>query len=172
MGDIEDIFRRAPPDADRAITSRADERLRRTEFADALAAQIASAGQSGVVMALTGPWGSGKTSLLNLIEERLGEEPDTLVVRFNPWYFSGTEQLLQHFFSEMGAQLQEKSERLKDVGAWLKRYGALLTPFRFVPVAGAVVEVAGKAAEAVGGRPRAGRGEPAEAARRAERAPR
>lgn len=148
--DIEDIFRRAPPDADRAITSRVDERLRRTEFADALASQIASAGQSGVVMALTGPWGSGKTSLLNLIDERLGQEPDTLVVRFNPWYFSGTEQLLQHFFSEMGGQLEEKSERLKDVGAWLKRYGALLTPFRFVPVAGQWAEVAGKAAEAVG----------------------
>jgi KAP family P-loop domain len=124
--------------------------LRRTEFADALASQIASAGQSGVVMALTGPWGSGKTSLLNLIDERLGQEPDTLVVRFNPWYFSGTEQLLQHFFSEMGGQLEEKSERLKDVGAWLKRYGALLTPLRFVPVAGAWVEAAGKAAEAVG----------------------
>lgn len=130
--------------------SRADERLRRTGFADALAAQIASAGQSGVVMALTGPWGSGKTSLLNLIDERLGELPDTIVVRFNPWYFSGTEQLLQHFFSEMGGQLEEKSVKLKEVGAWLKRYGALLTPLRFVPVAGAWAEAAGKAAEAVG----------------------
>ena len=130
--------------------SRADERLRRTGFADALAAQIASAGQSGVVMALTGPWGSGKTSLLNLIDERLGELPNTIVVRFNPWYFSGTEQLLQHFFSEMGGQLEEKSVKLKEVGAWLKRYGALLTPLRFVPVAGAWAEAAGKAAEAVG----------------------
>jgi hypothetical protein len=130
--------------------SRADERLRRTGFADALAAQIASAGQSGVVMALTGPWGSGKTSLLNLIDERLGELPETIVVRFNPWYFSGTEQLLQHFFSEMGGQLEEKSVKLKEVGAWLKRYGALLTPLRFVPVAGAWAEAAGKAAEAVG----------------------
>lgn len=101
-------------------------------------------------MALTGAWGSGKTSLLNLIDERLGEEPDTVVVRFNPWYFSGTEQLLQHFFSEMGGQLEEKSVKLKDVGAWLKRYGALLTPLRFVPVAGPWAEAAGKAAEAVG----------------------
>jgi hypothetical protein len=149
-GQSDDIFRRAPPDADRAITRRADERLRRTGFADALAAQVASAGQSGVVMALTGPWGSGKTSLLNLIDERLREEPDTVVVRFNPWYFSGTEQLLQHFFTEMGGQLEEKSAKLKDVGAWLKRYGAMLTPLRFVPVAGAWAEAAGKAAEAVG----------------------
>jgi KAP-like P-loop domain-containing protein len=130
--------------------SRADERLRRTGFADALAAQISSAGQSGVVMALTGPWGSGKTSLLNLIDERLSEQPDAIVVRFNPWYFSGTEQLLQHFFSEMGGQLEEKSPKLKEVGAWLKRYGALLTPLRFVPVAGVWAEAAGNAAEAVG----------------------
>jgi hypothetical protein len=101
-------------------------------------------------MALTGPWGSGKTSLLNLIDERLGQEPDTVIVRFNPWYFSGTEQLLQHFFSEMGGQLEEKSVKLRDVGAWLKRYGALLTPLRFVPVAGAWAEAAGKAAEVVG----------------------
>ena len=72
-------------------------------------------------MALTGAWGSGKTSLLNLIDERLGEEPDTVVVRFNPWYFSGTEQLLQHFFSEMGGQLEEKSVKLKEVGAWRER---------------------------------------------------
>ena len=149
-GDTEDIFRRAPPDADRAITSRSEERLRRTGFVDALAAQIMAAGQSGVVMALTGPWGSGKTSLLNLIDERLCEEPETVVVRFNPWYFSGTEQLLQHFFSEMGGQLEEKSVKLREVGAWLKRYGALLTPLRFVPVAGAWVEAAGKTVEAVG----------------------
>lgn len=52
--------------------------------------------QDGIVLAVNGPWGSGKTSAANMVVEALaqlqGDEPrdhGVLVVRFNPWQFSG-----------------------------------------------------------------------------------
>jgi energy-coupling factor transporter ATP-binding protein EcfA2 len=63
---------------DRPITRPADDLLRREPFAQALAAQIRAAPREGLVMAVTGPWGSGKTSLLNLIESALSEGTSSL----------------------------------------------------------------------------------------------
>jgi hypothetical protein len=60
-------------------------------------------GQS-LVVGLYGPWGSGKTSVLNLVEERLKSAPtetQTEVVRFTPWLYSSTETLLRSFFETL-----------------------------------------------------------------------
>jgi type II secretory pathway predicted ATPase ExeA len=146
----EPLFQQAPPDPDKPIVEHAEDRLRRAAFADALAGQIAAAGQDGLVMAVTGPWGSGKTSLLNLIHESLGQT-DAVVVRFNPWFFSGTESLIRHFFDELGAQLAEKGDELRELGAQLRRYGAILSPLRFIPVAGEWIDKASELTQALGG---------------------
>lgn len=73
-----------------------------------------------------------------MVEEVLAEaHPEVLVVRFNPWLFSGAEQLAEHFFEELAAQfLEQPDERLKRVGGTLVRYGALLGPLRLLPVVG------------------------------------
>ncbi len=65
-------------------------------------------GSDSVVLALAGPWGSGKSSLLNLIAgelETTAHEQPPLVMRFNPWWFSGTEQLVAAFLQQLGAAL-------------------------------------------------------------------
>lgn len=83
--------------------------MNRTAFADTLAATILGLPQNtGFAIGLIGPWGSGKTSVLNLMEETLGESGTVEVLHFNPWLYSGTEQLIASFFDEIGSQLKLK----------------------------------------------------------------
>ena len=137
--------------ADGPINQIDDDRLRRSQFARALGDQLGNAGEEGLVMALTGPWGSGKTSLVNLISEHVRSLPATVVLNFNPWFFSGTEQLAGHFFTELGSQLSETTdERLKGIGGKLKLFGGVLGLLRFVPAAGIYLEAGGKLSPAGG----------------------
>ncbi len=80
------------------------------------------------MIGLTGPWGSGKTSVLNLLEESLGSE--AIVVWFEPWLFSDADQLVTRFFDELSAQLKGDGtkRRLRKLGARLADYGAALSP--------------------------------------------
>jgi hypothetical protein len=137
---------------DRPIRGRGEDQLGRTKFAEALALEIATApGDAGQVLALLGPWGSGKTSVLNMVTEVLEERPDVAVLRFNPWYFTGTDQLVTRFFAEVVAQLATRKEKLlKGIADKLEGYGRRLEPLVSVPVIGEVAQtIAGGAA--VGG---------------------
>lgn len=57
----------------------------------------------GAVVGVFGPWGSGKTSFINLAREKFKERGNP-VFDFNPWMFSGTEQLVQRFFTELSSE--------------------------------------------------------------------
>jgi hypothetical protein len=58
------------------IISRAEDRLGRAGFADYLAQALRQApADQGLVVALMGDWGSGKTSVLNMVKERLAGTP-------------------------------------------------------------------------------------------------
>jgi energy-coupling factor transporter ATP-binding protein EcfA2 len=66
----------------------------------------------GLVVAIYGPWGSGKTTLLNLVARNLDQIPSELkplIIRFDPWMFSGTNDLLLHFFDQLVASLNKWS---------------------------------------------------------------
>jgi hypothetical protein len=121
-----------------AIGSRAEDRLDRAGFADHIAAALrgASAAQ-GLVVALVGAWGSGKTSVLNMVKEQLNSAPSRTVLTFNPWMFSGREQLVGAFFEQVAGQLRLKGKREGALADQLISYGQALSPLVFVPVAGA-----------------------------------
>jgi predicted KAP-like P-loop ATPase len=62
----------------------------------------------GFVVAIYGPWGSGKTTLLNFLFHYFKQAPvedRPIVVPFNPWWFSGHENLAKHFFDQFQASL-------------------------------------------------------------------
>lgn len=127
----------SPMDADRPIDRADDDKLHRRQFAAALADELAAmpAGP-GRVVALVGPWGAGKTSVLEMIKERLRESPKSpVVVEVNPWLFSGTEQLVELFIREMADQLSGRTERGAVVAAdSLKEYSTALDDLSWVPV--------------------------------------
>jgi len=126
---------------DDPITNREQDVLGRAKFAEAIAAEICSINtQGGAVLGLLGPWGSGKTSLINLISAELAERGCAIVLEFNPWMFSGADQLTEMFFGELSAQLGKKGQKLKGVAQEITSYRRLLTPLKILPVVGAYTE--------------------------------
>jgi predicted KAP-like P-loop ATPase len=110
------------------LTEGSDDLLGRLPLAGLVAREVLAAPpNTGFVVSVMGPWGSGKTSLLNLTEESLGTR--ATVLRFNPWLFSGAEELLTRFFRELAAQLRSKNDRrLGKVADRLLEYGDAVAP--------------------------------------------
>ena len=65
----------------------------------------------GVVVGVLGPWGSGKTSFINLARNEFEKAKKIPILDFNPWMFSGTAQIVESFFIELAAQLLKKPDR-------------------------------------------------------------
>jgi predicted KAP-like P-loop ATPase len=130
---------RVPVAADNPIRSSTEDRLGRaaaaTRFADDVLAVDAS---EGVVVGVLGAWGSGKTSFVNLGRERLADRGAT-VIDFNPWMFSGTEQLVTTFFVEVAAQLRLQPG-LAEVGKDLEEYGEAFAGLGWLPLVGPWIE--------------------------------
>lgn len=120
---------------DRPIETIGDDRLERKGFAKAIARQIQLAPRhDSFVLAVVGEWGIGKTSILNMVEDAFRTDPTHVFLWFNPWMFSGQEQLVAHFFQEIAAQLREKDgEDLRNVWRGFEGYSRLLEPLRPVP---------------------------------------
>lgn len=75
------------------------------------------------------------------------------ILEFNPWMFSGAEQLVESFFIELGAQLRITPD-LADLGKKLADYGEAFSGMGWIPVVGTwferarvVAKVFGKALE-------------------------
>lgn len=117
--------------ADLPIMSRTQDRLGRCSFAKALAGAISSwAGSESLVVALYGPWGSGKTSVKNLVVEALreGAPRQNVILEFNPWAWAAQEALPSAFFTELAITIGrlEPSHDAKKTAARLKAYAASL----------------------------------------------
>jgi predicted KAP-like P-loop ATPase len=81
---------------DRPIESSAEDRLERSVFSQQLADRISAwRGQESLVVGLYGDWGTGKSSVKNLILERLSKlaTDAPFIVEFNPWLVSGEEKI-------------------------------------------------------------------------------
>jgi len=91
--------------SDKPLEDPKDDKLERETFSQRLADSIrAMAPSDGIVIAIYGAWGSGKSSVLNFVERYLsqgGEAQAPIVVRFNPWWFSGREDVVLQFFFQM-----------------------------------------------------------------------
>ena len=108
--------------------------------------------QAPFVTGIFSPWGSGKTSLMNLLmqkleereaakkeafEKRLGDpverkimkvmeiqyEPDWIPIQFSPWVYRGETNLI----APLLAAIAQKDRRYKQALGWLLRRGSLLT---------------------------------------------
>jgi hypothetical protein len=129
--------------ADVPIQCKEEDRLGRASFAANLAESITKmVGEDSLVFGLCGPWGSGKSSVLEMLLSQFGSTDDPqqpIVFRFNPWWFSGNDQLLQAFLEQLGTVLGrvDTSGRTSVLGDRIRTLGKLLRPVSWIP--GAVV---------------------------------
>src|ERR1043165_1116706 len=141
------VHERAKVRADSPITDENEDTLARTTIARAFGGEILELDWSeGIVVGVLGAWGSGKTSFINLARKEI-ESSSVAVIDFNPWMFSGAEQLLHSFFSEVAAQLRFRST-LSEVAESIEAYGETFSALSWLPVLGPWIARGGTAAKA------------------------
>ena len=125
---------------DEPIADSEHDALSRGKLAESIASKIISRDtESCMVVGISGPWGSGKSSLLNLIKEHIDEAAEEktgiLILRFNPWSYSTIDQLIAAFFRELRLKLSliDRSDLVGKIGTALGRLGALLQPMALIP---------------------------------------
>ncbi len=114
---------------DNPIQSMEEDLLQRSGFVDNLCRIFEAASPDDcTIFALHGEWGSGKTSVKNLLIKDLEKRGDKspIVVEFNPWAFSGQDQVLEAFFSEIGKSIGNKTNGA-EVAEGFKKLGAYLS---------------------------------------------
>jgi hypothetical protein len=114
-------------DADRPIRGEREDLLDRQPLAAIIARQASGQLGDGFVMGITGPWGSGKTSLLNLMGAAIEGADAGYIVRFDPWLFSSSEELVLRFLRELQAQLGGE-RHLANAAARIGEYAEILAP--------------------------------------------
>ncbi len=103
--------------ADRPRSNPLDDLFGHAPFAENLANSICRyPGSDGLVLALYGPWGSGKSTVLSYVRHFLEQRPEAeqpVIVSFNPWWFSGHDNLARAFLGQLQAVLPAKNEKFK-----------------------------------------------------------
>lgn len=126
--------------SDNPIRKPEDDTLGRAKAAKAFSSQLKNLDASeGLVVGVLGPWGSGKTSFVNMVRADLNKG-GYLILDFNPWMFSGANQLVESFFIELSAQLKLKNGTLQEIGKNFEEYGDVLTGLGWLPVIGTWIE--------------------------------
>lgn len=114
---------------DEPISSQNEDILNRNDFVKNLGDSLISWNEkTSLVIGLYGKWGSGKSSVINLTESYLKSlssnnkaKKSAIIVRFNPWGYSESADLLEPFINEIQSSLKGKN-RIKSLSRTLDKY--------------------------------------------------
>lgn len=126
---------------DLPIAKLEEDGLNRGSFAESLAKTLVQYSfPSSLTIGLYGEWGSGKTSLLNMVFENVERIDDGVVVlRFNPWLCSDPKQLVTQFFKQMATAIKLKKRAADKAWELIDQYADILGATSVIPVAGEIV---------------------------------
>ena len=116
--------------ADRAIENKKDDLLGRAPFSAQLGRDIYEYnGIDSLVIAIYGKWGTGKTSIANMVLKEIeslseSNKNETIVIKFEPWNYSDQDNLIHHFFNllENAISSGNVATLMKNVRKILKKY--------------------------------------------------
>ncbi len=120
---------------DNPIESADEDILGRDKFSKHLAGAILNWGEKlkpdekkSLVIGINAEWGSGKSSVINMVEEELQKrgagkaelqkqapsknDSNVVIIKFNPWAFSAGNNLGPIFFTEISKQLEKEDAKL------------------------------------------------------------
>jgi len=116
------------------------DRLDHAPFARMLAESIIKMiPPDGLVIGIYGEWGMGKSTIIEFCISYLREEikkEQPVIMYFNPWWFSGSENLVKHFFDQMQISLGDKNlqKSIQGLVDLVKRLGKVVSK---IPIPGA-----------------------------------
>lgn len=115
---------------DSPINSIENDQLNRLRFINAIVEEIKSLEkEKSTVIGLSGKWGSGKTSILNLAKNEL-ETNAYFTTYFNPWRYKSEEILLEELFLKILVALNQPNalqSRTTELGKLLKKYSKYIS---------------------------------------------
>lgn len=109
----------APGGHDAALTRRDDDLLDRWPVARLVYRMITATRGWSTRIGLYGPWGSGKTSLLNFLQQ-IAEEKDDIVIRLPAWRTTGEQEFIVQFYLQL-AQVLGRLGYSEPFRNWTKR---------------------------------------------------
>ncbi len=110
---------------DYPISNKDEDKLRRAPLAKKVSELVANfEGRESFVIGIEGQWGSGKTSFINLAVNNIKDDPNLIFIHFNPWNFSGQNELISDFFSSLLGALDGRVQ--KDTLRVLQSYAGKL----------------------------------------------
>jgi predicted KAP-like P-loop ATPase len=125
--------------SDSSLNDPKEDRLGYYPFAENVAECISKMSPNeGFVIAIYGQWGSGKSTLLNFILYHIRQLPEgsqPIVVRFNPWWFSGQEDLTVRFFMQLRAVLDKEGFSKDDVTKMIADLSDIVSEIPIIPYA-------------------------------------
>ena len=111
--------------------------LNRLDFANNLASVLLLNNDDDcLTVSLEGEWGSGKTSVINLVKGALNEkETAPIIIEYNPWLAGNPESLIQDFLIQFSSQLNVKdnTEVTLKAAKELIAYSSLFSVAKLVP---------------------------------------
>ena len=122
---------------DKPIANCKDDMLNRKDFAKNLAESILNFdSKENFVIGLYGKWGSGKTSIINMMVEEIlkgGERP--VIIKFEPWNFTNKDSLITQFFKYLKSELMmsDKKKIFNNIGDVLDNYSDALDYAESIP---------------------------------------
>jgi ABC-type branched-subunit amino acid transport system ATPase component len=123
--------------SDRPINKPEADEFGRSAFASAIArALVLPPDAPSIVVAIEGEWGSGKTSVLNMVAHTLKQHAEKpLVIALDSWLLAGSDAVVQTFLTQFAAALGKDnlSESAEKAADKVIRFSRLLTPIRLIP---------------------------------------
>jgi len=124
---------------DQPISNSLQDKLDRADFCKYLAKAILSyESKECIVIGLLGSWGSGKSSMLNMIIEFLYKSSKSqnrfkkpIIVKFNPWNYPDQNGIMAHFFYNLASKLKPKRQKkLQKLSDKVLKYAESFIPFQ------------------------------------------
>ena len=113
------------------IKTEAEDVLSRKAFVTQLQSAINSwNSETSLIVSLNGKWGEGKSSVINLLKEKLRQQHETApkIIEFNPWFYNSSEKLTSLFFDEISKNIGFRNGKESDIelASKLKLYSQLI----------------------------------------------